>query len=103
MQATQDQSLGLKDSLEKGMATHSSIFCLKNSMDRGAWQATVHGVTELDTTVWLTFAFIQIQKERCSLFYSLYFFSQYVCFENKFGENSWERNSSYYMGTFEAE
>ena len=25
--------------------------CLKNSMDRGAWQATVHGVTEeLDTT-----------------------------------------------------
>ena len=25
--------------------------CLKNSMDRGAWRATVHGVTEeLDTT-----------------------------------------------------
>jgi len=24
--------------------------CLENSMDRGAWQATVHGVTELDTT-----------------------------------------------------
>ena len=25
--------------------------CLKNIMDRGAWQATVHGVTkELDTT-----------------------------------------------------
>ena len=24
--------------------------CLKNSMDRGAWWATVHGVTELDTT-----------------------------------------------------
>ena len=24
--------------------------CLKNSMDRGAWQATVHGVTETDTT-----------------------------------------------------
>ena len=23
--------------------------CLENSMDRGAWQATVHGVTELDT------------------------------------------------------
>ena len=25
-------------------------FCLENPMDRGAWQATVHRVTELDTT-----------------------------------------------------
>ena len=24
--------------------------CLENSMDRGAWWAKVHGVTELDTT-----------------------------------------------------
>ena len=24
--------------------------CLENPMDRGAWQATVHGATELDTT-----------------------------------------------------
>ena len=24
--------------------------CLENSMDRGAWQATVHEVTKLDTT-----------------------------------------------------
>ena len=23
--------------------------CLENSMDRGAWQATVHGIAELDT------------------------------------------------------
>ena len=28
--------------------------CLKNTMDRGAQQATVHGVTELDMTEWLT-------------------------------------------------
>ena len=25
-------------------------FCLENSMNRGAWQATVHRVAELDTT-----------------------------------------------------
>ena len=24
--------------------------CLENPMDRGAWQATVHGVTRVDTT-----------------------------------------------------
>ena len=24
--------------------------CLENSMDRGAWRATVHGFTEVDTT-----------------------------------------------------
>ena len=26
-----------------------SYSCLENLLDRGAWQATVHGVTELDT------------------------------------------------------
>ena len=28
--------------------------CLKNPLDRGAWQATVHGVTESDMTEQLT-------------------------------------------------
>ena len=43
---TQVRSLGWEDPLEKGMTTHSSILALENPMDRGAWEATVHGVTE---------------------------------------------------------
>ena len=30
--------------------------CLENSMDRGAWRATVHGVTESDPAEWLSTA-----------------------------------------------
>ena len=39
MQETHVQSLGQEDTLEKGMAAHSSILAWK--MDRGAWWATV--------------------------------------------------------------
>ena len=39
--------LGWEDPLEKEMATHSSYSCLENPMDRGAWQAIVHGVTRV--------------------------------------------------------
>ena len=42
------QSLGREDPLEKEMVTHSSILALR-IMDRGAWQATVHGVTKSQT------------------------------------------------------
>ena len=45
-QETQVQSLGWEDPLEQEMATHSSILALENSMDRGAWQATVHEVAK---------------------------------------------------------
>ena len=50
--ATQEiwvQSQGWEDPLEKGMVTHSSILALENPMDRGAWRATVHGVTKSQT------------------------------------------------------
>ena len=46
MQETWVQSLGWEDPLEEGMATSSSYSCLENPMDRGAWQATVHGVAK---------------------------------------------------------
>ena len=47
MQETQVRSLGGKDSLEEGLATHSSI--LAGRMDRGARRATDHGVIESRT------------------------------------------------------
>ena len=75
MQETCVQSLGREDPLEKGMATHSSIFeaplvaqmvknlpakqetqvwslgwedpLEKDSMDRGIWQVTVHGFSKI--------------------------------------------------------
>ena len=50
MQETWVQSLGWEDPLEEGMATHSSILAWRISMDSRAWQATGHGVAELDTT-----------------------------------------------------
>ena len=45
------RSLCWEDALEEGMATHFQDSCLENPMDRGAWRATVHGVSkESDTT-----------------------------------------------------
>ena len=43
------QSLDWEDPLEKGMATHFSIITWRIPMDRGAWWAAVHGVTESQT------------------------------------------------------
>jgi len=40
------QSLGWKDPLEEGMAALSNILSWRIPMDRGAWCATVHGVTK---------------------------------------------------------
>ena len=53
MQETGVQSPGQEDAVEKEMATHSSISCLQNSMDRGAWRAAVHAIAE-SWTWWVT-------------------------------------------------
>ena len=63
MQETQVQSLGQEDLLEKEMATHSSILVWKNPMDRGSWQATVHGVAKSQTRLSkFTFTFSRITQ-----------------------------------------
>ena len=46
MQETQQTwvgSLGREDPLEEEMATHSNILTWKIPLDKGAWQAVVHG------------------------------------------------------------
>ena len=48
VQETWVPSLVWNDLLEEGMATHSCS-SLENPMDRGAWQATDHGVAKSRT------------------------------------------------------
>ena len=45
-QKTWVRSLGWEDPLEEGMATHSSILAWRVPMDRGAWWAIIHRVTQ---------------------------------------------------------
>ena len=49
---------GLRRSPGEGNGNALQYSCLENPMDRGAWQATVHGITrELDTAELLTLSF----------------------------------------------
>ena len=68
------QSLGPEDPLEEETTTHSNILAWRIPMDRGAWQATVHGVTKNQTRLKL------LSTHTCtSLFidaFSFQFFSQ---------------------------
>jgi len=40
------RDMGWENPLEEGMATHSSILAWRIPMDRGTWQATIHGITK---------------------------------------------------------
>ena len=46
MQEMQVRSLGGEEPLKKGNGNPLQYSCLGDPMDRGAWWATVHGVTE---------------------------------------------------------
>ena len=49
-QETWVRPVGWEDPLEQVLETHSSILAWRILMDRGVWQATVHGVAKSDTT-----------------------------------------------------
>ena len=49
MRETWGQSLSQEDPPEEAMATHSSVLAWRIPMDRGAWRATVDGVTKNPT------------------------------------------------------
>ena len=50
VQKMQIQSLSLEDSPGEGNGKSLQYSCLRNPIDRGAWQATVHGAAESDVT-----------------------------------------------------
>ena len=49
VQETWVRSLGWEDPLEEGMVIPSSILAWRIPMDRGAWRASVHGVSKSQT------------------------------------------------------
>ena len=61
VQETQVQYLGWEDSLEKRMASHSSILAQKISGQKSLEGATVHGVTQSDMTEHLSLHFTVIK------------------------------------------
>ena len=68
---------GLGRSAGEGNGNPLQYYCLKNPMDRGAWQATVHGVaksrTRLSDFTFLSFHFrfiLEINKENTKAVYS---------------------------------
>ena len=63
------RSLGQEEPLEKEMATHSSVSCLGNHTDRGAWRSTVHTVAK---ELAMTYGLKQQQQSCVGIFMNLH-------------------------------
>ena len=74
-QERQTRSLGREDALEQSMATHPSILAWRIPMDRGAWWATVHGVTKSRTRLQ------RLSMHTCTFIISVHFLTthRYPC------------------------
>ena len=73
MQETWVWSLGQEDSPGEGNGNPLQYSCLENSMDRGAWWATVHGVKKSRT--WLsdyTFTFKEFSRPLVTPYFSVF-------------------------------
>ena len=69
------QSLGQEDALEKGMATYS-VFLPGESMDRGAWWATVHSVAKSQAGLkWLSTHACTLAPHRVKPFFGVWWTS----------------------------
>ena len=71
------QSLDWEDPLEEGKATHSSILAWRILMHRGAWRATIHGVSKnrtrlSDQAQFLGEKLLHVLNQRVSDFHSVY-------------------------------
>ena len=62
MQETWVRPLVLGRSLREGNGNPLQYFCLENSMDRGAWRATVQGAAKSQIRLTNTFFFSQLTK-----------------------------------------
>ena len=66
MQETQVPSLGHEDSLEKGMATHSSVLAWRSPWTEESCELQSMGCKELDTTEGLTLSHFHFQSSPCA-------------------------------------